>query len=192
MTEPYIKFDEAKFVDTVHYICELFADRVEQLGQVKLHKILYFADMTAYYERGEPLTGVEYQKRPFGPTARFLGKALKQLTTEARLEVSKTTVFGYKKAQFRTLKPLESNRLSVEDKALIKAVADWAGGLTAVEISELSHDLPWQSVRQGERIDYITAGMLFPQNGPSKSDMEWARAAARQVESGAANVRSPN
>lgn len=192
MTEPYIEFDEAKFVDTVHYICELFSDRTDQLGQVKLHKILYFADMTAYYERGEPLTGVEYQKRPFGPTARFLGKALKQLSAEGRIEVTRTVVFGYRKAQFQTLKPLESNRLSMGDKTLIQAVADWAGGLTAVEISDLSHKLPWQTVRLGERIDYITAGMLFPQNGPISSDLEWARAAARQVESGTVHVRPPN
>lgn len=187
--EPYIRYDEDKFFDVVHYICELFAGAPDKLGQVKLHKILYFSDMTAFYERGVPLTGAEYRRQPFGPTALMLGKALRVLEQEGRIEVGKAKVFGYTKAHFRVLKPLTSNRLSPEDKELIKAVSDWASGLTAVEISDISHQDPWLSVRQGERIDYITAGWLFPRKGPSEADLAWAADAARKLQGGEAYVR---
>lgn len=182
--EPYIQFDEDKFTDAVHFVCELFSDRPEALGQVKLHKILYFADMTSFHDRGVPLTGCEYQRQPFGPTARYLGKALRTLEREERVTVSLSQVYGYRKARFDVTQPFRSNRLSDYEQKLLTDVAGWASGLTAIEISEISHDLPWQSVRQGERIDYVTAAWLFPSKGPSARDKAWAEDAAGLIESG--------
>ena len=69
-----IQFDRRKLLSVVHCICA--TGPVEELGRVKLHKILYFADMLHYAARGQPLTGVEYQKQPFGPAARHLTWAL--------------------------------------------------------------------------------------------------------------------
>ncbi len=182
--ESYIKMNYPKFVDVVHYICEQFSDNPDALGQTKLHKILYFSDMVAFFERGEPLTGVEYQKQPRGPTARYLAKAIKDLEKAGKLTVSTKLVFGYKKAEFCVTKPLSSNQLSEDDKELIDAVCRWASGMTAVEISEFSHMQPWAGVKQGERIDYITAGLLFPRSGPTDSDRKWAEEAARTLVEG--------
>ena len=189
-SEPYIEFDEDKFVDVVHYVCQLFKEQPDALGQVKLHKILYFADMTSFFETGQPLTGVEYQKQPLGPTARHLGKALKRLQESGKLKVSKRRVYGYNKADFEVMKPLESNRLTDHEMGLLRAVAEWASGLTAMEISEASHKDPWRSVKQGERIDYATAGQLFPRMGPTDADLKWAQDSAKLIESGQVNVRN--
>src|SRR6266849_9373459 len=60
-----IQFDRAKLLDVVHYVCAKVP--VPELGRVKLHKNLYFADMLHFAATGRPLTGVEYQKQPFGP-----------------------------------------------------------------------------------------------------------------------------
>jgi uncharacterized phage-associated protein len=183
-SEPNIRFDYDKFVDAVHFVCGLFKERPESLGQVKLHKVLYFSDMISYFDRGEPLTGCEYQKQPHGPTAQYLAKALKQLEAEKRVKVSWRKVYGYKKAEFEVLEQLKTNRLSDYDRQLISDVADWASGKTAVEISELSHKKPWQSVDQGERIDYATAAWLFPSKGPSQRDVQWAEEAAALIVAG--------
>ncbi len=189
MTEPYIQFDFDKFVDAVHFVCELFSDRPSALGQVKLHKILYFADMTAFFDRGIPITGCEYQRQPFGPTARYLGKALKQLEASGKIEVMAANHYGYRRAHFHVLAPCLSNRLDPYDKQLLRDVSDWASGLSAVEISELSHDLPWRSVKQGERIDYATAGWLFPRKGPTDADVAWAEETAEQIASNKVAVK---
>ncbi|MEM9180721.1 MAG: Panacea domain-containing protein [Pseudomonadota bacterium] len=189
--ETYVKYDYSKFVDVVHYICELFSSQPEALGQVKLHKILYFADMTRFYETGVPLTGVEYQKQPYGPTARDLAKALKELESRALLEVNMRQVFGYKKVEFENVRPLQSNRVNDDEKELIRAVAEWARSKTAVEISEFSHQLPWESANLGERIDYATAGMLFPRK-VTQADLDWVNEAADQIQSGQARERLPD
>jgi len=189
--EPYIEYDYNKFLDVVHYVCALFASEPEALGQVKLHKILYFADMTRFYETGEPLTGVEYQKQPYGPTARDLGKALKELASKNLLQVNMRQVFGYKKIEFENVRPPQSNRVNEDEKELLRAVAEWARSMTAVEISEYSHQLPWESAKLGERIDYATAGMLFPRK-VTQADLDWVNQAADQIQSGQARDRLPD
>ncbi|MEM1147581.1 MAG: Panacea domain-containing protein [Pseudomonadota bacterium] len=189
--EPYIDYDYAKFVDTVHYVCELFSSTPSDLGHVKLHKILYFSDMTRFYETGRALTGVEYLKQQYGPTARDLAKALRELENSNQLKVEKRKVFGYSKVEFKDVVPLKSNRLSDEEKELIQAVAQWARTMTAVEISEYSHKLPWESAKLGERIDYATAGQLFPRK-VTQADLDWANRAAGKIESGQARARLPD
>lgn len=189
--ETYIEFDYNKFVDVVHYVCGLFSSQPEALGQVKLHKILYFSDMTRFYESGKPLTGVEYLKQPYGPTARDLAKALKELESKHLLRVTMRQVFGYKKVEFQDVQPFQSNRLSDDEKELIEAVAEWARSMSAVEISEYSHQLPWESAKLGQRIDYATAGMLFPRK-VTEADLEWVHQAANQIQSGQARERLPD
>ena len=60
-----VQFDREKFLEAVHYICTHCDPR--ELGRVKLHKILYFADMLHYVGYGRPLTGEEYQKQNSAP-----------------------------------------------------------------------------------------------------------------------------
>jgi hypothetical protein len=68
--DPNPKVDLQKLKDVVHYICAQC--RQDELGNVKLHKILYFADMLHFLGSNRPLTGVEYQKQSFGPVARLV------------------------------------------------------------------------------------------------------------------------
>jgi hypothetical protein len=80
-----IQFDRAKFLDVVHYVCA--KTPVEELGRVRLHRILYLADMLHFTASGRPLTGADYQKQPFGPAARHLAWALETLQDNGSLDV---------------------------------------------------------------------------------------------------------
>lgn len=52
--EPKPRVDFAKLKDVVHYVCAQCNQ--DELGNVKLHKILYFADMLHYLSLRKPLT----------------------------------------------------------------------------------------------------------------------------------------
>jgi uncharacterized phage-associated protein len=95
MDDSETAFDRVKFKAVVHYICH--ACPPEDLGNVKLHKILYFADMLSFSDTGKPLTGVEYLKQAFGPTARHLTAALKELEASGALRVDTRNVYGFTK-----------------------------------------------------------------------------------------------
>ena len=64
MDESYITFDEDKFSKVVHSVCSKCEP--DRLGNVKLHKILYFADMLNFAASGTPRTGADYVKQRFG------------------------------------------------------------------------------------------------------------------------------
>ena len=85
MPSASVQFDREKFKEAILLLASYCP--AEELGNVKLHKILYFADMMNFLEEGRPLTGVEYLKQKFGPTARHLTSAVEELAREGRLSV---------------------------------------------------------------------------------------------------------
>ena len=151
----------------------------DELGNVKLHKILYFSDMLAFLNTGAPITGVEYQKQKFGPTARHLKPALDALVEEGKIEVRTENYFGLSKKAYVTLEPYRTNRLDDGEERLIREVADYVRGRSAREISELSHNAAWEAAEMGETIPYFTALRLVPVE-VNESDRQWARDSALQ------------
>lgn len=169
-----INFNREKFKAVVHYICHACKNNPETLGKTKLHKILYFSDMLHYVETFEPLTGVEYQKQPFGPTAKHLGWALKELEASKILSVEKENFFGLTKYSFESHKSPKSNLLSAHEQDLLDAVIDFVCGMTANEISDLSHQAPWENVKLGDIISYESAFLLIPPNEITQELKDWA------------------
>lgn len=178
MDEIEIEFDREKFIDVVHYICHHCSP--EELGRVKLHKILYFSDMLSYLDTGVPLTGAEYQKQGFGPTARPLKAALDNLERERRIQISVRDFYGYRKYDFVSLVEPATNRLSEDERRLVDKVIDFVCVRTASEISELSHSLPWQCADMGKRIPYFSAFGLLPAE-ITDEDLAWGEQEARRV-----------
>ncbi|KAB2941842.1 MAG: SocA family protein [Hyphomicrobium sp.] len=162
--EEGIQFDREKFKDVVHYVVEYVCASLgtEVLGNTKLHKVLYYSDVLRYLDTGHPLTGVEYQRQKFGPTARHLTWALKELEAEGRVSVSKRNYYGYQKSEYQSLAKPNLDRLSKNDTALIEHVIAFICTKTAVEISDFSHDEVWASVPMGETIPYYASLSMFP------------------------------
>lgn len=155
--EPKLDYDRLQ--DVVHYVCSKCEP--SELGNVKLHKILYFADMLHFASTGRALTGVEYQKQKFGPCARHLTKALCDLRDQGRLKIEKRSFYGFKKMDYVALGEPRLDSLDNESvAALLDAVIDYVCQRSAREISELSHTAAWDAVGLGERIPYYTAYWL--------------------------------
>lgn len=152
MQESYIRFDRAKLKAATHYICSKL--RSHELGNVKLHKILYFADMLAFADSGTPLTGVDYIKQKFGPTARHLTAVLQELATEQKIKIDKRLFYGFEKLDYTCLVEPDRSALGNAAIELLDTVIDFARDRSASEISELSHDVAWQAADMGERIPY--------------------------------------
>lgn len=175
---PSNQFDSARFKAAVHYACARCSPR--ELGRVKLHKILYYADMLHFVQTGEPLTGDDYLKQQFGPTARRLGLALKQLQSAGKLRVEESDYYGFKKTDFVSLTNPDVGSLSQSQVELLDDVIDGVCKQTAKEISELSHAAPWQMVNIGEEIPYYTAFLLFPSE-TTDEDVAWGETAVREL-----------
>ena len=162
--QEHFQFDREKFKDVVHYAVHYATNAYapDALGNTKLHKILYFTDMLRYLDTGRPLTGADYQRQRFGPTARHLTWALKVLQSDGRVLVSTSNYHGYAKSDYRSLSAPILDRLSNADTDLIEQMVAFVCARTAAEISEFSHDEVWSSVPMGQRIPYYAAFAMFP------------------------------
>ncbi|MEI9905181.1 MAG: Panacea domain-containing protein [Asticcacaulis sp.] len=151
----------------------------DELGNVKLHKILYFSDMLYFLREGQPITGEEYLKQQFGPTSRHLTAIVSALKTEGKLDVTETEFYGLYKKNYIPKAPFKQSLLSNSEVELIKLVSDFARGVNAKEISELSHNSAWEAADMGERIPYFTALQFAPVE-ITESDILWGIDSAKQ------------
>ena len=175
-----IQFNPEKFKDVVHYVCSKCS--AANLGAVKLHKVLYFSDMIRYAWAGEPITGVTYRKRPFGPTADSLLPAIRELQATQRVSVEDQDYFGYRKRVFISHADPDTSRLNADEIVLLDEVIDFVcRGNTARSISDFSHNHVWERTDSGEPIPYYTAFDLYPAE-ISEEVMAWAAGEAEQVE----------
>jgi Protein of unknown function (DUF4065) len=159
-----IQFDREKFKDVIHFIvshAETTFGR-SALGNVKLHKALYYSDFLTYLATMRPLTGEDYQRQKFGPTARHLSAAIRELVSEDRIRVDDEDYFGYPKKDYRCLVAPRTNRLSEGERNSIEVILKFVCGRTASEISDFSHDDVWASVGMGDRIPYFAAFAFTP------------------------------
>lgn len=177
--EPEVQFDRQKLKDVVLYVVSRFDDPRE-LGNVKLHKILYFSDMCMYAATGVPITGVEYQKQQFGPVARHLTWAIKALEREGRLRVETRDYFGFPQMWLKAPAPLSAGAISDLEQSLLDDVIEYVRGRSAREISELSHTAVWESRKVGETIPYATAFSLAP-TVVTDADVAWGVEEARRL-----------
>jgi len=169
------QFDREKFKEAIWVIASHCP--AEELGNVKLHKILYFADMLTFLDEGRPLTGVEYLKQKFGPTARYLTAAVSEMVDEGVLSIEETDYHGFMKKSYVPHGMPHMARLSESEVTLLKDVADFVRGKSAKEISEISHNAAWDAAELGEVIPYTTALKLAPVE-VKDSDRQWAKETA--------------
>ena len=125
-----------------------------KFGATKLNKILAFADFSAYFESGRPITGAEYMRLPQGPAPRRMRPVRDGL--EARHEIAIRAVSVGKHQQQRVV-PLRSADLSIFTAAEIAAVDKIVDALwnhTATQVSEFSHGIAWKVAQNQASIPY--------------------------------------
>lgn len=167
-------FNREKFKSLVHYVCWRCMDDPSKLGAVKLNKILWLADFTAYYQSGEPITGARYVKRQFGPVPSAIKPALRALADESRVVTREVPFHGYAKVEYEVLEDADpsiftSDQLEIVDE-IIRVVRDEH---TAKSISAISHDHIWHAAEDGEEIPYFTIFAIPGEVG--KDELDWAK-----------------
>jgi hypothetical protein len=177
---PAVQFDRMKFKELILFICG--SCEPSRLGAVKLHKILYLADMLRFAFEGRAITGSIYVKREFGPTSRHLLSALKELRRENAIRVGSSIYFRFRKATYLPQREPDMSLFTEEEIALVRDVVDFvANHNTAKTISEFSHNRAWEMAEFGAEIPYHTAFALFPSE-ISDETIEWAASVSGEVE----------
>jgi uncharacterized phage-associated protein len=154
-------FNERRFKDVILYAAERLADD-PTFGETKLNKVLFFADFEAFRLLGEPITGAEYQKNKYGPTARRYTVMRDELLRRDAIEVERRVVVDHVQDVVR-LRPegvrANMDQFSEAERELLARVIAEMRKYTNTEVSDESHkkSAGWLTRDLGETIPYSSA-----------------------------------
>ena len=144
----------------------------EKFGAVKLNKLLFHCDFSAFLTFGKPITGQEYFALPEGPAPRRLKPITEHMKKNGYLAIQDVMYYGNIQKRSIPLRPPRLNIFSQKEIHLINRtiLKFWKKG--AAEISEESHGfLGWKIARNKEMIPYSTA--LVGQRPPTAEEKEY-------------------
>lgn len=174
------QFNREKMRAVVLRVCHSCA--AEDVGAVKLHKVLYFLDMLSYAQQRKAVTGATYRKRPNGPASDQLLFSLRDMEKAGDIRISNVEYHGYLKKEFAPLVDEPSGVLTKAELSLLDDVIEFVcRHNTARSISEYSHSLPWEMAAMGGEIPYRSAMLLFPME-PSPEAFEAVEQGICEVE----------
>lgn len=126
--------------------------KLHSTTKTKLAKLLYLADFWNFYSNGEPMSGVRYIKREYGPVADIFFETTDDLFD--RGEINITPRDSSLIISLATSRP-QTDLLTDSDRSFLDELTNlWRDKRTA-EIVRYTHDQKaWASCRMGEIIPY--------------------------------------
>lgn len=157
----------------VHHITRKYAMEPEKLGSVKLHKILWWAEVRSFRSRGEQIAGEVFHKEKFGPFSTHLNAILSELKAAGKLTIRKadqqfeTDLYVGKGDPDRSV--LTDDQWSILDRVAEWIVEDHSAGT----ISDKSHDLIWEVTGLHEEMPVPAAALQWVK--PTEQDKDAMR-----------------
>lgn len=132
------------------------------IPKTKLAKLLYLADFCKFYEELEPMSGVNYIKRQYGPVADTFFETTDNFYDEGKIDIVPEE-FTLKIVPKESLK--QYDLLSGIDRAIIDKICKvWQNKRTAEIVNFTHHQKPWMACRDGENIPYVLIIQEDPDN----------------------------
>ena len=150
-------FNENKFRQLILHI----ADRSHSdpsFGSIKLNKIMFYSDFSAYVRWGTPITGAEYIRLDRGPAPKLMAPIRESMKENQDIIIRIRNRFGLDQTQIIALKDPDLAEFTAAEIALVDKVIDLARDANATELSEASHGfLGWRIASDKETIPYEAA-----------------------------------
>lgn len=131
-----------------------------ELYKTKLNKLLFYADLSAYYLTGQGISGSRYVNLPFGPVPETYEDVIDLAASSKAININPQG------SNASLIEPGERARdtepeLTVDDRSVLDWVTETYGHLTTAEITDLSHEeMAYKNTRRSEPIAYRYAEFL--------------------------------
>ena len=159
-----------KFKNVLLYITQKIG-ALPNVGQTVLYKILYFCDFDYYEKFEEQLIGARYIRNHYGPTPVAFAKIVKNMVLDGQIEEVKTKFFNKEQTKYIPVEKPDLSVLSGLELNHIDEEIEKLGGMTATELTELSHkDIPWIVTDEGSEIPYETVFYRTPETSVRNYD----------------------
>ena len=147
----------------------------DKLGAVKLNKVLWYADLTAYRRTGKTITGSNtYIKRQYGPVPDGIVPTINCLERDKKIIVRTVETPSGPRREFLWLEKPDVQSFSADEIDVLNEVMDWiCNDESAKSISEKTHDALWEETEIGGRMS-VKAGAVVPAE-ISPEAIAWAK-----------------
>ena len=157
MPKRRIRPNDEKLKELILLIAE-WSQADPKFGAIKLNKLLFHSDFSAFLTQGEPITGQEYFALRQGPAPRRLKPITQRMTERHELAYQEVPYYGHVQQRPIALRPADVSAFTPQEVKLIRETVQKFWDMTATEISDQSHlFLGWKSAREKETIPYSTA-----------------------------------
>ncbi len=181
MRRPNRRPQDDKLRELIQLITE-WSQADKKFGAIKLNKLLFHCDFSAYLTFGEPITSQEYFALPQGPAPRKLKPVTDAMVKSQQLAFKEISYYGYTQLRPIALKSPKVDLFSPRELDLIQRTLQKYWNMSATEISEHSHlFLGWKVAREKETIPYYTA--LVSCRPPSETERKHGLAYQELAES---------
>lgn len=127
-------------------------------GLVKLNKIIWRADFESFAQRGQPVTGRQYQRLKQGPAPVEMLPVLNELQADGALIIQKRLQqFNREEQRPVALADPVLSFFSKQDLEYLDRAISVYWEMTGKEVSDLSHGVAWRSREDGEPMPYELA-----------------------------------
>ena len=145
---------DGRLAELILYVSKKCQGHTE-FGATKLNKILWFSDFLAYQRFGKPITGSEYMKLEHGPAPRrLLPVREKLIKKDKRASLQNLAVLGGTQQRLIAIDDPDLNNFSAGEIDLVNEIINLFKDVTAVIISEVSHNRIWRIAGDEESIPY--------------------------------------
>ena len=149
--------NEAKLKELIVYISTL-SERDDSFGAIKLNKLLFRADFTAYAQWGNPVTGVEYFALENGPAPKPMKKLLRLMEDRGEIAIREKDYFGLTQHRVIPLRSPNMDSFSKEEMNFLFWLIQHYWGRSGTSMSNESHDfMGWSLAKLEETIPYSVA-----------------------------------
>ena len=143
--------DWEKYKQIIQYFIECGTGKKYKIPKTKLAKLCYLADFTWYYNNLESLTNLEYRRIQQWPVPDAFFRVMDELESEQSVSLT----LEWQAHLYTNISFPNTDKLSLEEKALIKKIADKWKYKNTEEIVEFTHNqLPWMICQDKEIIPY--------------------------------------
>lgn len=148
---------QKRLAEAILYVSDKSKD-APRFGLIKLNKIIWRADFTAFAERKVPVTGRSYQKLEHGPAPVEMRPLLRQMEQEKLIEIDRNEITPEVVEQrVFAMVPAYQHFFSPDDAAYLDAAIAYYWNKTGMEASDDSHDMGWKTREIGDEMPYELA-----------------------------------
>lgn len=126
-------------------------------GKVKLNKIIWRADFESFAQRGQPVTGRQYQRLKQGPAPVEMLPILNELQAEGLITYKVRRLGDHEEQRPVALQSPILTLFSKQDLDYLDQAISVYWDKTGTEVSDISHGVAWRSRDDGDPMPYELA-----------------------------------